>query len=329
MGEVSALANANPNKQPTVRARVRFAKTGVMRFVGHLDMMRFFQKAVRRAGLPIAYTGGFHPHQIMSFALPLGIGVTSEGEYMDIELTEKVDPEEAVRRLSEQMADGVEVLAFRYLPEKSKKAMAAVEAARYVVGFRELGDEAVHGLVGHGADGLVRTDGLLDDVESFAETEGLESMDTLAQTNVSFSDGNFEEINFTEQLKKRFCEGIQHFYKETDEIIITKKTKKSERQVDLKPLIYEFEVRDADDEAVTDLSSVIDDSLSNDVFHSSYFLLTLSAGSTDNIKPELVFSHFMKSLGVDEDDYRLEIHRLDLLGKEEGKLVSLGEIGVF
>lgn len=270
MGEVSALANANPNKQPTVRARVRFAKTGVMRFVGHLDMMRFFQKAVRRAGLPIAYTAGFHPHQIMSFALPLGIGVTSEGEYMDIELTEKVEPDEAIRRLNEQMANGVEVLAFRYLPEKSKKAMAAVEAARYVVWVKDF---------------------------------------------------SLPEISFQE--------GIQHFYEEADEIIITKKTKKSERQLDLKPLIYEFKVGEADDDAVTDFSSGMDDCLSDDAFHSPYFPLTLSAGSTDNIKPELVFSHFMKSLVAEKDDCRLGIHRLDLLGKdEEGQLVSLGEMNL-
>ena len=62
-----------------MRVRVKFEKTGIMRYVGHLDLMRFFQKAVKRANLPIRYSEGFNPHQIMSFAAPLGVGLTSTG----------------------------------------------------------------------------------------------------------------------------------------------------------------------------------------------------------------------------------------------------------
>ena len=67
-----------------MNVRVRFAKYGAVKFIGHLDVLRYFQKAVRRSGLKIAYSQGFHPHQIMSFASPLGVGITSEGEYMDM-----------------------------------------------------------------------------------------------------------------------------------------------------------------------------------------------------------------------------------------------------
>ena len=70
--------------------RIRFAKYGVVKFIGHLDAMRYFQKAVRRSELPIKYSQGFNPHQLMVFAQPLGVGVTSDGEYLDIE-TEDVD----------------------------------------------------------------------------------------------------------------------------------------------------------------------------------------------------------------------------------------------
>lgn len=56
-----------------------------MKFIGHLDTMRYFQKAMRRADIDIAYSTGFSPHQIMSFAAPLGVGITSDGEYLDIE----------------------------------------------------------------------------------------------------------------------------------------------------------------------------------------------------------------------------------------------------
>ena len=67
-----------------MKVRIKFAKSGVMKFVGHLDMMRYFQKAMRRADIDIKYSEGFSPHQIMSFAAPLGVGITSDGEYLDI-----------------------------------------------------------------------------------------------------------------------------------------------------------------------------------------------------------------------------------------------------
>ena len=59
--------------------RFRFAKYGAMRYLGHLDLLRYFQKAVRRADIPVAYSGGFSPHQIMSFAAPLGMGLEGLG----------------------------------------------------------------------------------------------------------------------------------------------------------------------------------------------------------------------------------------------------------
>lgn len=57
-----------------MKVRIKFAKTGHMKFVGHLDTMRYFQKAIRRAELPVAFSGGYSPHMIMSFAAPLGVG---------------------------------------------------------------------------------------------------------------------------------------------------------------------------------------------------------------------------------------------------------------
>lgn len=70
-----------------MKVRIKFAKAGHMKFVGHLDTMRYFQKAIRRAELPVAFSGGYSPHMIMSFAAPLGVGTTSLGEYFDMELT--------------------------------------------------------------------------------------------------------------------------------------------------------------------------------------------------------------------------------------------------
>ncbi|MBQ4372972.1 MAG: DUF2344 domain-containing protein, partial [Lachnospiraceae bacterium] len=70
-----------------MKVRIRFSKSDSLRYVGHLDLLRFFQKAMRRAEIPMRFSEGFHPHQIMSFASPLGVGVTSQGEYLDIEIT--------------------------------------------------------------------------------------------------------------------------------------------------------------------------------------------------------------------------------------------------
>ena len=71
-----------------MKVRIKFEKRGNLRFIGHLDLMRYFQKANRRAGLPIAYSEGFSPHQIMSFAAPLSMGVESTAEYADFKLTD-------------------------------------------------------------------------------------------------------------------------------------------------------------------------------------------------------------------------------------------------
>ena len=65
-----------------MKARIKFRKYGVMKFIGHLDVMRYFQKAMRRADIPIAFTKGFSPHMIMSFANPLGVGLTSDGNIL-------------------------------------------------------------------------------------------------------------------------------------------------------------------------------------------------------------------------------------------------------
>lgn len=120
-----------------MRVRIKFSKFGLLKYIGHLDTMRFFQKIMKRAGIPIAYSNGMSPHQIMSFALPLGIGDESEGEYLDIELTESVDKNKAVCDLNDTSAFGIKILSFKYLPENALNAMASVEAADYKISFKE------------------------------------------------------------------------------------------------------------------------------------------------------------------------------------------------
>ena len=113
--------------------RIKFQKYGVMKFIGHLDMMRYFQKAIRRAGIDIAYSEGYSPHQIMSFAAPLGVGVTSDGEYFDIQVKSSLSSQEAIQALNEAMVEGVSVLEYRKLPDTAKTAMSLVAAADYLI----------------------------------------------------------------------------------------------------------------------------------------------------------------------------------------------------
>ena len=117
-----------------MKARIKFRKYGVMKFIGHLDVMRYFQKAMRRADIPIAFTKGFSPHMIMSFDNPLGVGLTSDGEYFDIELIRPLASRDAIQRLNAVMADGIEIINFVQIPEDKKSTgMSIIEAADYLV----------------------------------------------------------------------------------------------------------------------------------------------------------------------------------------------------
>ena len=116
-----------------MKIRIKFAKYGAMKFLGHLDVMRFFQKAIRRAGIDIRYSEGFSPHQIMSFAAPLGVGLESYGEYMDIEVYSVPELQTIQNALQRVMVPGFEIMSVTLLPDKSKNAMASVAAASYLL----------------------------------------------------------------------------------------------------------------------------------------------------------------------------------------------------
>ena len=126
-----------------MRIRVKFSKYEILKFIGHLDVMRFFQKAIRRSGIDIAYSKGFSPHQIMSFAAPLGIGITSDGEYMDIELSsyDFATKEEFLDCLNQQMTEGFLITDIVTLSDpkpnqKKETAMSQVAAADYKLSLK-------------------------------------------------------------------------------------------------------------------------------------------------------------------------------------------------
>ncbi|MCR4806558.1 MAG: TIGR03936 family radical SAM-associated protein [Lachnospiraceae bacterium] len=120
-----------------MKIRIKFRKEGVMKYIGHLDVMRYFQKLLRRSDIPIAYSTGMSPHQIMSFAMPLSIGLESDAEYLDIEITHGIPSSEAIRRMNENNVEGISIVSFKELPEGARNAMASISAADYAVSFKD------------------------------------------------------------------------------------------------------------------------------------------------------------------------------------------------
>lgn len=122
------------------KLRFKFEKGEEIKFISHLDIMRLYQRAARRAGLPVAYSKGFNPHQLMTFANPLSLGMTSLGEYGEAEFTKYISPSEFMDRINKELPDGAKMLGAAECKAGGKSAMAKVSAALYHVFFDDLKD---------------------------------------------------------------------------------------------------------------------------------------------------------------------------------------------
>ena len=120
-----------------MKARLKFSKTGSMRFIGHLDVMRYFQKAFRRAGIAVSYSQGYSPHQLMSFASPLGIGLSSDAEYLDVVLEDEKQAEDFLLRINQVMNEEITVKDFTILEEEAKSSMAVLAACDYLIAVKK------------------------------------------------------------------------------------------------------------------------------------------------------------------------------------------------
>jgi radical SAM family uncharacterized protein/radical SAM-linked protein len=113
------------------RLRLIFGKLGDMRLVGHLDMMRLFDRAIRRAALPIAFSGGFHPAPRIMAANALSLGYTSHGEIIEFELREQLDPAEFQRRLTVELNDDLPIYSIAEVPLSEPGATQVLDRAEY------------------------------------------------------------------------------------------------------------------------------------------------------------------------------------------------------
>lgn len=126
------------------RRWLKFAKGEKMKFIGHLDLLRVFQAAIRRTNLPIAYSEGFNPHQRISFALPLPVGMDSVCEYMEIMLNEPVATEDLKNILDIQLPDGLRILSVYEISEKLPRLAATLTASDYRVVFPGVEESDIH-----------------------------------------------------------------------------------------------------------------------------------------------------------------------------------------
>ena len=120
--------------QQAQRCRVRFSKLGKIRFTSHRDVARIWERALRRAELPIAYTEGYSPRPKLSFGLALSTGYESHGEYLDIALRDAsgdVELDELPRRLAPALPEGIEVQAIVALPAGAESLQQAVTSCTW------------------------------------------------------------------------------------------------------------------------------------------------------------------------------------------------------
>ena len=113
--------------------RIKYKRSDDAKFISHLDLMRTMNRALRRAEAPLQYTQGFNPHSIMTVALPLSVGITSECEYLDITFTEDIDVNAFADKLNATMPAGLHVIEIRKADDM--RAFKYIETALYTVCF--------------------------------------------------------------------------------------------------------------------------------------------------------------------------------------------------
>ena len=123
--------HGQPSSERVQRLRVTLGKLGSMALIGHLDLVRLFDRALRRAGLPIAFTGGFHPGPRLSPASALPLGATSSGEVVDFELTRAIAPADFLQQLAAQLPPEIPLYSVAEVPLDEPSATKRLDQAEY------------------------------------------------------------------------------------------------------------------------------------------------------------------------------------------------------
>jgi len=117
-----------------------FKKDERIRHIGHLDIQRAVQRGLRRSGLPVAYSSGFNPHILVTFASALSTGAWGEREIMDVKMAEEVTPDTFLRAMNKAMPPELRLLEARRVEDKFPAMMASLRAAAWDIAFRDQKD---------------------------------------------------------------------------------------------------------------------------------------------------------------------------------------------
>lgn len=120
-----------------MRVRITFTKQGALRYIGHLDLHRLWERAMRRADLPLAYSQGFHPQPKISLAAALPLGFSSRGEVLDVRLNEEVSVEDITSRLKDNLPPDIKVTEIKSVDERLPALQTQVLSAAYDVHLTE------------------------------------------------------------------------------------------------------------------------------------------------------------------------------------------------
>ncbi len=263
--------------------RIRFAKYGALRFIGHLDVMRYFQKVIRRADLPVRYSQGFTPHQIMTFAHPLSLGVSSDAEYMEVDFTENLDPAEVIGRMREQTSEGFEIISFSVLPEvpegtHRESLMSLVSAAEYMISWKD------------GYTGIPDGERLRDALGRLYSQDAI-----VVEKSTKKTTG---ETDIKPFIYRIYLPG-EEFLEPTDPAFLGKS------------------------DVTRVFAEGTDNTAHADKFENGRrFFVCVASGSSVNIKPGLVAEALCETLGTEYNKYAFAFHRMETY-KGEKKLVPL------
>jgi radical SAM-linked protein len=226
--------------------RIKFIRGDEVKYISHLDLMKVFDRALRRSNISIAYSQGYNPHPQMVFGLPLSVGVTSNSEYADFEFPTCMQPDEFMERLNKQLPGGFRIVDAKVKLTKDN-IMASIAGASY------------------------------DVLVSASEKTGIDVL--------------------TEKIKEFLAKDV---------IIIKKESKKGIRDMDIKPMIYSLDIKEAD----------------KDIRYENLFIVTMlvSAGSVANLKPELLI--FALDEELDKKIKIIEINRTGLYISKGGRIIN-------
>lgn len=129
-----------------VKIQYQFKRTTPLRFLSHLDQQRLFQRAFRRANIPVEYSQGFNPHPKMSFALAMSVGLTSDGEYGEVIVSEDIDVETFISRINQALPTGLEIVAAKICGDGVGSLSAALSQSIYQIRIKVVSGTALNEL---------------------------------------------------------------------------------------------------------------------------------------------------------------------------------------